>query len=286
MKGAGTIAVLQGIVALARALPPGRLSGSPRAPNLAARGGSAPLPLPDFVIVGAQKAGTSSLFAHLAGLAEIGAPERKEVHFFDRRHDEGLDWYASRFPAGDHLLRGEATPYYLFHPLAIERMRAALPEAKVIVLLRDPRARAVSHYWHEVRLGFEPLDLEDALAAEGERLAGEESRIRSDPGYRGFAHQHFSYLARGHYAGQLRRLLAAYPRQQVSVLRFEDLVADPGSTLAEVHAFLGLAPLDPDVVLPERNRGDYEPPPVLDRLEQEFAGWEAEVAEVLSPPAR
>jgi Sulfotransferase domain len=234
------------------------------------------------VIVGAQKAGTSSLFAHLAGLAEVGAPERKEVHFFDRHHGEGVDWYARQFPATPDLVVGEATPYYLFHPLAIDRMQTVLPDAKVIVLLRDPRARAVSHYWHEVRLGVEPLDLEDALEAEDERLAGEEDRIRADPDYRGFAHQHFSYVARGRYVGQLRRLLAAYPRAQVSVLHFEDLVADPVSTLAGVHDFLGLPPLDPAVVLPERNRGDYEPAPALARLEQEFAGWESEVDEVLT----
>ena len=244
------------------------------------RGTIRPLPLPDFVIVGAQKAGTSSLFAHLAALDGVGAPERKEVHFFDRDYREGVDWYAARFPASS--LCGEATPYYLFHPLAIERMQAVIPDAKVIVLLRDPRARAVSHYWHEVRLDLEPLDHEQALDAEEERLAGEEERIRADPGYRGFAHQHFSYAARGRYAGPLRRLFAAYPRRQVLVLRFEDLVTQPARALGEVHDFLGLPALDRGAVLPERNRGDYDAAPVPSRLEREFRGWEDEVAEVLA----
>jgi hypothetical protein len=239
------------------------------------------VPLPDFVSIGAQKAGTSSIFGALRGHPGLRLPERKELHFFDRDHANGLDWYRDQFPGP---VTGEATPYYLFHPVALERLRAAVPAARLVVVLRDPRARAVSHYWHEVRLGHEDLPLGDALAAEEARLAGEEERIRADPAYRGWRHQHFSYVARGHYAPQLRRLLTLFPRSQVAVLRFEEVVADPRRHLDDLGRFLGVGPFPEGADLPAMNVGAYDPPsPEVARfLDERFAGWEASVAPVLA----
>lgn len=248
------------------------------------------MPLPDFVIVGAQKAGTSSIFRYLCGLPAVAEPRRKEIHFFDKFFDRGVGWYRDQFPPfegqAEHRagsMTGEATPYYLFHPLALERMREVVPDTKVIVLLRDPRRRAVSHYWHEVRLGFEDLSLEEALARETERLEGEEERIRADPTYPGFAHQHFSYQARGRYPEQLQRLFALFPREQVVVLRLESMIAAPDEAMSILRRFLDLPETEGPVVLPAVNPGNGEglSPAAAAVLDERFAGWSEAVEAVL-----
>ena len=152
---------------------------------------------PDFLILGAQKAGTTSLLDWLGAHPRIAPPDRKEVHWFTNHWGRPAAWYRSHFPrrpAG--VLSAEATPYYLFHPAVPERVARALPDVRCIVLLRDPAARTISHHNHERALGFEDLELEAALAAERRRLAGAHERLAADPRARSFAHQHHSYLAR------------------------------------------------------------------------------------------
>src|SRR6266480_7948081 len=130
-------------------------------------------PLPDFLILGAQKAGTTALYAYLRQHPEITGPSWKEVSFFDRHYARGEAWYRGNFPNSLRArgkLVGEASPSYLFHPLAPERVAGLVPEAKLIALVRNPVDRAYSHYQHEVALGREPLSFEDAVAAEYERL--------------------------------------------------------------------------------------------------------------------
>ena len=109
----------------------------------------------------------------------------KELHFFSLHHHRGLEWYGHHFEAATaDQCCGEVTPYYLFHPLAAQRIAADLPKVKLIVLLRDPVERALSQYFHSKRLGLEPLDLEEALAAEPKRLADAEATLK-----RGEAHK-------------------------------------------------------------------------------------------------
>ena len=124
-------------------------------------------PLPDFLVIGAQKAGTTALYAYLRWHPGITGPSWKEVSFFDRHWWRGEAWYRGQFPLrGRGRLVGEASPSYLFHPLAPERVHSLVPGARLVALVRDPVARAYSHYQHEVALGREPLGFEDALAAE------------------------------------------------------------------------------------------------------------------------
>lgn len=201
---------------------------------------SALRPLPDFLIVGAQRCATTSLHHYLLQhRAVLGPRLTKGVHWFDTGYQRPLAWYRSNFPTtgrraalesqlGIRAVVGESSPYYLFHPDAPGRIRQVLPAAKLLVILRDPVQRAWSHYHHEVERGFESLTFEEALAAEDERLG--------DP----FGHQHHSYAARGHYLDQLERLWQLFPRPQVLVLLNEDLAADPGALLAEAHRFLGV----------------------------------------------
>ncbi len=115
----------------------------------------------------------------------------------------------------------------MFHPLAPSRIAAALPDARLIVLLRDPVERAWSHYHNERRLQAEPLSFEDAIRSEPERLVGQAEQMAADPGFQGFAWRHWSYLARGRYAEQLERLYELFPPSQVLVVQSELLRADP-----------------------------------------------------------
>ena len=194
-------------------------------------------------MIGAQKAGTTALYAYLRWHPGITGPSWKEVSFFDRHWWRGEAWYRGQFPlrAGERLV-GEASPSYLFHPLAPERARSLVPDARLVALLRDPVDRAYSQYQHEVALGREPLSFEDALAAEDERLRGEVERLVADPRAFSRAWWDHSYASRGRYAEQLERWLAVFPREQLLVVRTEDLGERPAETYASILSFLGADP--------------------------------------------
>lgn len=202
-------------------------------------------PLPDFLIVGAQRAGTTALYDYLRRHPAVTGPAWKEVNFFDVHYRRGEGWYRGHFPVRSRTrLVGEASPSYLLHPLAPARAAALLPDVRVIALLRNPVDRALSHYRHEVELVREPLSFEDALEQEEERMRGEIERMVADPGYFSHAWWNHSYLARGRYAEQLERWLAAFPREQLLVLQSEQLFERPAETYARVLEFLGAAPHD------------------------------------------
>ena len=196
---------------------------------------------PDFIVLGAQRAGTTSLHRWLSGRSDVRMSEPKELHYFDLQLFRGPRWYRSHFLGGRGRLLGEATPYYLFHPTVPARISAALPEARFVVSLRDPVSRAYSQFRHERDLGFEPLEsFEEALALEAERLEGEAERLEADPAAVSYAHNHFSYFARGRYASQLERWFAAVPREQIHVVFAEDMFTAPEATLGALCDFLGL----------------------------------------------
>lgn len=190
--------------------------------------------LPTFCIVGTHKGGTSSLLQFVCRHPQVGRPERKEVHFFDRHYDRGLDWYAGQFPTTRRLRRlvhvGEATPAYMYDIQARERMVEALPGLSIVVTLRDPVSRAYSHYWHARRYGKEELSFEDALAAEPARLADASPRIRNS----------YSYIDRGRYVGQLQALEKLYGREAICVTTLEQTIADPQTEIGRVLGHLGL----------------------------------------------
>jgi len=206
--------------------------------------------LPDFLIIGTQRGGTSSLFIYLARHPCVLRSLRKETEYFSRRYALGPEWYRAHFPIrsvaawrrwrGGRPLTFEATPDYLFHPYAAERARDVVPEAKLIVLLRDPVERAVSHYRHMVRLGFETLPFREAIEVEARRTAADLEALRRDPLHQARDLLRFSYVARGRYAEQLERWMEVFPRDRFLIVRSEDLFRDPGAVYERVITFLGL----------------------------------------------
>jgi Sulfotransferase domain len=241
--------------------------------------------LPDFLVIGAQRAGSTSLFAQLCGHSGVAAPSHKEIHYFDLQSFHSLRWYRSHFPpaaAARGRLTGEASPYYLFHPAVPARVAAALPDVRLVALLRDPVARAYSQYQLSVRDGHEQLGFEEALSAEPGRLAGEDARLVTDRAYRGHAHRHHSYASRGLYAEQLRRWHEHVHPERLLVVSSEELFADPERITATVLGFLGLdtAEVPP---LPVRNQRPY--PPMSDAartaLERRFQGPNRELYDLL-----
>ena len=218
-----------------------------------------PRALPAAVILGAQKCGTTSLHGYLVQHPGVIPPLRKEVHYFDLNYPRGEAWYRAHFGRADEAgLNLDASPYYLFHPAVPARLHALLPDAKLIVLLRDPVRRAYSHYWHERAKGREKLEFEEAIAAEPARVEAADAQLADGSLDRSADHQHFSYLARGRYAEQLERWFALYPRERFQVVRFEDLVKEPLARLNDVLAFLGL-PAASRVDLEPRNTRRYPP---------------------------
>ena len=205
--------------------------------------------LPDFVILGGQRCGTSSLYKYLGRHPEIAPSLRKEIEYFTIDFGRGEGWYRAHVPLrmrhtiarlrGRSLLTFEATPDYLFDPRAPERLKALLPNAKLVVLLRDPVDRAYSHYHHMARLGFEDMTFPDAIAAEDERLDGQLTEMERDPLSRVLPFRRFSYASRGLYAEQLERWFAHFPREQFLILDSGDFFSDPKAALHRILEFVG-----------------------------------------------
>ena len=239
--------------------------------------------LPDFIIIGAQKGGTSSFYRLLSQHPNVRAAVRKELHYFSLFFDRGVGWYRSCFPPptleGGNTITGEASPYYLFHPHAPKRIAEAVPRVRLIALLRNPVDRAYSHYNHEVTMvsrlfgaGVEPLTFEEAVELEELRLRGERDKMLEDERYVGFNHQHFSYLSRGVYVDQLVHWSEFFGDEQMLVLKSEDFFEHTPETMNLALDFLGIPewePEDREIIL----RGEYEHemnPVTRRRLEQYF----------------
>ncbi len=234
--------------------------------------------LPDFLIIGAMKAGTTSLFSYLSRHPQCIPSMTKEVHYFDRNFTLGINWYRMHFPLSDNGSHGccetttddgllssstdrfrkgrttrepsntkcfEASPCYMLDPRTPARIRGVLPNVKLICLLRDPVARTFSHYQHNRNSGAESLSFEHALDAETDRLAGEEELMMENPSYWSLPLQFYSYRRRSEYATQLADWMSQFPSEQIKVVQTEQLVRQPNEALAEVLDFLELDPWSP-----------------------------------------
>jgi hypothetical protein len=202
--------------------------------------------LPDYVIIGAQKAGTTSLHGYLAAHPQVNVSTVKEVHYFDKSYNycRGENWYRWHFPLAlgknRHKLCGESSPFYLFCPVTPARMAALLPNAKIIVLLRNPVDRAFSHYQMTVSRNLEPLSFEDAIKAEPERLADHRKWLIHDPTHYSSAYRDYSYLARGIYADQIIEWRKHYSPDQFLILESGEFFSNTPGVFDRALDFLGL----------------------------------------------
>lgn len=216
--------------------------------------------LPDFLLIGTHRGGTTSLHSFLTQHPCVAptfprVQRIKGVRYFDQHFHRGTDWYRSHFPTaatralleyrgGAPVLAGDSSPYYLFHPLAAERASQIVPRAQIIVLLRNPIERAYSHWRRERRDGYEPLTFEDAIDAEEGRLAGEVERIAADDRYYSYVHENFSYVSQGMYLASLEPWLDRFPRDQVLIESSEEFHRHPQHVFDRVLGFLRLPPFE------------------------------------------
>ncbi len=209
--------------------------------------------LPDFVIIGAAKCGTTFLYHLLTQHPHVEPAALKEPHYFDLLFDKDTEWYRGCFPTpkwkdGRKTITGEATPEYLWHPLAPERMAEVVPQARLIALLRNPVDRAYSAYCHRVRNGQETRSFEEATEAEKSRL----------PDPTGIDDLFCGPSSRGIYLDHLLRWSKFFSDEQMLVLKSEDLFEDPVIALKRVLNFLDLPYWEPEAWEGRKNKSNYE----------------------------
>jgi hypothetical protein len=231
-------------------------------------------PLPELVVIGVKRGGTTSLFRDLErhpamcplvpSAARLPLRENmKGVHHFDSDMRHSLRWYRSHFAASPTRsararrvgasFTAEASPYYFFHPLAARRAADALPDTTFVVMLRDPVERTISHWAEQTRNGVETLSLRDALDAEPARVGDDRRRLADGTLLVSHADEQQSYAAQSEYADSLERWAAAVGDDRLVVVFSEDYYADPRATVDRVTAAVGIGPLPPGATSERRN---------------------------------
>lgn len=252
-----------------------------------------PRELPRWFVVGAKRAGTTSLVEYvLQHPATMRSLVEKGSRWFDVNHDRGRAWFERTLPAarwvdvqerrlGVRPIVGESSPYLSVHPDAPSRIAATVEDPRLVLLLREPVARAWSHHRYEVARGFEQLDFAAAVAAEAERLA------HPDPSRRARHHRHHSYVLRSRYAEQIDRLRAAVGTERLLVVESERLFEDPVPVMARVHEHLGLAPFTGEyAAVHKANPGAGVPPAARALVQPLVADSTARLRTQLDDPPR
>lgn len=247
---------------------------------------------PSFVIVGAQRAGTTTLYRVLSEHPEVVRPTvSKGTGYFDLKYARGPRWYRGHFPLawtarrkhGPGAVTFESSGYYSFHPLAAERIARDLPDLLVVLLVRDPVERAYSAYKHELARGFETEPFETALDLEEERTAGEVDRMAADPTYESFQHRHHSYLARGRYSEQIDRMVKVLGEDRVCIVDAGAFFEDPAAEFERLRARLGLSAWKPEKVEQWNARPGTPMDSVLNaRLRRHFEPYDVRLAEQMN----
>ena len=226
--------------------------------------------LPEFLIIGAAKCGTTSLYNYLIQHPQILPSSKKEIHYFDYYYHKGLNWYRSHFASiaevgkrktnkDQRIITGESTPYYFSHPLSPKRAYQLLPNVKLICMLRNPIDRSISSYYNQARLGIEKIKtFEEAIEKESDRINGHEERLQNDPLYSSYNHKYFAYLRRSEYDYQIENWLNYYPREQLLVINSEDFYLNPSLHFKNVTGFLNINNWEPKKFDVFNSGGSYE----------------------------
>lgn len=237
---------------------------------------------PDYMIIGAQKCGTTTLFNMLSRHPAVANPKNKEMHFFDDRDIHSVRHYRGMFPFEFKRLTGEATPAYLYYPHVPERIMGLFPTCKFIAILRNPVDRAYSHYQMRFRRGKEKLSFEDAIRSEEQRLAKARKSDRFQPRIHNPELLAHSYLDRGLYARQLKNWFRVFDREQICILSYEELAVDPLRVYGEMCSFLDL-PLEDNATPETANKSNYPPmkPETRAMLEDFYENHNEELFELI-----
>lgn len=233
-------------------------AGADRVTRTYALGSVGQRPAPDFLVIGTKRGGTTSLYNYLLqhpGVLGLFPQSRgkKSTDYFFKEWDRGDKWYRSHFHTELHRERmrrrlgyrpvgGEASPYYMWDPRIAPRVRGLTSGVRAIALVRDPVERAWSHYQERVQNGVEPLGFVDALRAEEGRLEGEPERMAADSSYYSPAWDFYPYRSRGVYQHQLESWAEVFGRENLLVVRSEDMYTDVQKVFSLVCAFLGIPP--------------------------------------------
>ena len=208
---------------------------------------------PDFYIIGFAKCGTTSLFEYLISHPNIHPPKGKEIDFFDRLYSRGINWYKVGFPFTiqkfiekvffrKKFLTGEATPRYIEHPHAINRIKQTTPNAKFIILLRNPIDRAFSQHNMNVKNDYEINNFNDALKEEPRRISNRIEKMTNDITYYSWNYDLYAYLEHGLYVDKIKRWMEVFPKEQFLIIQSEEFFKNPSKTYNDVLKFLGLVP--------------------------------------------
>lgn len=209
---------------------------------------------PDFLIIGAHKGGSTSMFQYISQHPDVQMARRKEINFFTKYYHLGMRYYQASFPRKEvEKLTGEATPYYFFHPLVPARVKETLPQIKIILLLRDPVLRAYSHY--NMIKAIDPAgSFKVALELEEERISSASKKILENPRYYSMEHQTYSYLSRGLYYKQLTSWLKYFRLEDMLILKSEDFFENTKGELKKVYDFLELSEIYPKDMFPSNSK--------------------------------
>ena len=225
---------------------------------------------PNFIIIGSQKSGTTSLASYISQHPQVLPAIKKETHFWSREFNQGIDWYLAHFPPipkSQNLITGEATPNYLVTDKIPERIYSLLPNIKLLVILRNPVDRAFSQYHHWQRLNWEDRSFEVAINQELEIL---KTTPKQPQGDRKYWRLSGNYIGRGVYIEFIQKWMGLFPKKQFLILRGEDLYQTPDNTMKQVFDFLGL-PEHKLAKYKKLNSGSYTP--ISDLLRQRLSEY-------------
>jgi len=211
--------------------------------------------LPDFYLIGSQKSGTTSLFEYLLQHPSIPSNLSKDIRFFDKYYNKGVNWYKLYFPINtkkflkqnlqnNNFCIGDGTERYLDYPHTPERIKKLTPNAKFIILLRDPITRTHSHYNFNVNRGIESRSFENAIEYEKKIISVEFDKMLKNPSYYSDDYFKFSYIDRSIYVKKLKRWMEVFPKEQFLILQSEKFFEDPSKVYNQVLKFLNLPKWD------------------------------------------
>lgn len=238
--------------------------------------------LPSFLIIGAPRSGTTSLYAQLIRHPRVVPAQKKEIHYLNYLYRGSLLPYRSFFPTraalrkkggpqGVPCITGEASPTYLYSgPQLAARVRAQIPGVKIIGLLRNPVDRAYSHHYWAVRRGGERTSFEEAIAREMDEFADEREKVRADPSYASAAWMFNCPLQMGIYAEAVADWTGAFPPDQVLFLRSEDLYSPTSGAYSKVLRFLGLPETTTDM---KEHLNSASAPPMDPGTRERLEAW-------------